>query len=274
MLSHLYQSHHNNSQHTDVAHIIFDYHQECKGGNLKNLFKLREKVTNYLEEFSFFYAMGEKIIQYQKGTIRTNCLDCLDRTNCVQTFLALEILKKQLVSLKLFEKPQIITRFEEVFRQMWINNGNEISKIYAGTGAIQGNSKLMDGARSAARTIQNNLLDSSKQEAMDILLLGSALNTELADRSRLLLSPSILHAPCNALKEMCKRYKQYVDTKKLRVSVATYNVNGGKHFRSVVYKDVTLSDWLLDAPNKSMSKYTNKKIFLIISCYQTNINNI
>jgi len=46
---------------------------------------------------------------------------------------------------------------------MWINNGNEVSKIYAGTGAIQGGSKLMDGARSAARTIQNNLLDNSKQ---------------------------------------------------------------------------------------------------------------
>lgn len=25
---------------------------------------------------------------------------------------------------------------------MWINNGNEISKIYAGTGAIQGGSKV------------------------------------------------------------------------------------------------------------------------------------
>lgn len=39
--------------------------------------------------------------------------------------------------------------------------------------------KLMDGARSAARTIQNNLLDSSKQEAIDILLVGSTLSSEL-----------------------------------------------------------------------------------------------
>ena len=33
----------------------------------------------------------------------------------------------------------------------------------------------------------------------------------------------------------------------LRVAVGTYNINGGKHFRSIVYKDVSLSDWLLDA---------------------------
>lgn len=106
---------------------------------------------------------------------------------------------------------------------MWINNGNEISKIYAGTGAIQGGSKvtihnryyhyctkilvsnfklwiykryefqLMDGARSAARTIQNNLLDNSKQEAIDVLLLGNTLNSELADRARILLPSNMLH---------------------------------------------------------------------------------
>lgn len=37
---------------------------------------------------------------------------------------------------------QNLSRFEEAFRQMWVNNGNEISKIYAGTGAIQGSSKV------------------------------------------------------------------------------------------------------------------------------------
>lgn len=51
----------------------------------------------------------------------------------------------------------------------------------------------MDGARSAARTIQNNLLDNSKQEAIDILLVGSTLNSELADRARILLPSNILH---------------------------------------------------------------------------------
>lgn len=51
----------------------------------------------------------------------------------------------------------------------------------------------MDGARSAARTIQNNLLDNSKQEAIDVLLLGSTLNSELADRARILLPPNLLH---------------------------------------------------------------------------------
>lgn len=49
---------------------------------------------------------------------------------------------EQIQLLGLADKKQTVARFEEVFRQMWINNGNEISKIYAGTGAIQGGSKV------------------------------------------------------------------------------------------------------------------------------------
>ena len=45
----------------------------------------------------------------------------------------------------------------------------------------------MDGARSAARTIQNNLLDKDKQEAYDLLLLGTGWHSDLADRTRLFL---------------------------------------------------------------------------------------
>ena len=45
----------------------------------------------------------------------------------------------------------------------------------------------MDGARSAARTIQNNLLDATKQEAIDVLLFGSSFNSDLANRARALL---------------------------------------------------------------------------------------
>jgi len=129
------------------------------------------------------------------------------------------------------------------------SNGNEVSKIYAGTGAIgsigaSAGSKIIDGARSAARTIQNNLLDSSKQEAIDILLVGSTLSSQLADRARTLLPTNMLQAPTPMLREMCKRYNEFVVPNDLRVSVGTYNVNGGKHFKSVVYKDLSLIDWL------------------------------
>ena len=32
----------------------------------------------------------------------------------------------------------------------------------------------------------------------------------------------------------------------MRVTVGTWNVNGGKHFRSIAYKHQSMHDWLLD----------------------------
>ncbi|XP_065215098.1 synaptojanin-1 [Planococcus citri] len=253
-LSQMFQNHHNNSDHRDIPHVVYDYHSEIRGAN-KSLNKLRDQIDCYIAKFGLFYAIGDDIVSEQRGTFRTNCLDCLDRTNCVQTFIGLEILTNQLKLLCDEDNTQQFqSRFEEVYKQMWINNGNEISKIYAGTGAIQGGSKLMDGARSAARTIQNNLLDNSKQEAIDVFLLGNTLNSDLSERARMLLSTDTLHASTTILREMCKRFNEYTYTDKIRVAVGTYNVNGGKHFRSVVYKDVSLSDWLLDTVQIAKTK--------------------
>lgn len=253
MLSNEFQRHHSMSNHKDVPHIIFDYHQECRGSNFLALSKLKARIDASCPNYGFFYISNNVVFQEQIGTIRTNCLDCLDRTNCVQTFLGLEMLNLQIEALKLGEKKQNLTRFEEIFRQMWLNNGNEVSKIYAGTGAIQGGSKLMDGARSAARTIQNNLLDNSKQEAIDVLLLGSTLNSELADRARILLPPNMLHAPVPVLREMCKRYNEYVNIKNIRIAVGTYNVAGGKNFRTVEIQN-SLREWLLDSHVQTTQK--------------------
>ena len=47
------------------------------------------------------------------------------------------------MDLGLTDKPNIVTRFEEMFKQMWLNNGNELSKMYAGTGALGASHKVI-----------------------------------------------------------------------------------------------------------------------------------
>lgn len=42
------------------------------------------------------------------------------------------------------------------------------------------------------RTIQNNLMDGSKQEAMDVLLLGTSATSDVHDRASLLLPVNLL----------------------------------------------------------------------------------
>ncbi|XP_007963056.3 synaptojanin-1 isoform X12 [Chlorocebus sabaeus] len=252
MLSKAFQSHLKASEHAaDIQMVNFDYHQMVKGGKAEKLHSvLKPQVQKFLD-YGFFYFNGSEVQRCQSGTVRTNCLDCLDRTNSVQAFLGLEMLAKQLEALGLGEKPQLVTRFQEVFRSMWSVNGDSISKIYAGTGALEGKAKagkLKDGARSVTRTIQNNFFDSSKQEAIDVLLLGNTLNSDLADKARALLTTGSLRASSKVLKSMCENFYKYSKPKKIRVCVGTWNVNGGKQFRSIAFKNQTLTDWLLDAP--------------------------
>nr|XP_056714898.1 synaptojanin-1 isoform X2 [Euleptes europaea] len=257
MLSKAFQSHLKASEHADdIKMVNFDYHQMVRGGKAEKLHSvLKPQIQTFLE-CGFFYFDGKEIQRYQDGTIRTNCLDCLDRTNSVQAFIGLEMLTKQLEVLGLAEKPQLVTRFQEVFRSMWSVNGDSVSKIYAGTGALEGKAKLKDGARSVTRTIQNNFFDSSKQEAIDVLLLGNTLNSDLADKARALLTTGSLRvseqalqsASAKILKSMCENFYKYSKPKKIRICVGTWNVNGGKQFRSIAFRNQTLTDWILDAP--------------------------
>ncbi|CAK7319367.1 synaptojanin-1 isoform X9 [Vulpes vulpes] len=252
MLSKAFQSHLKASEHVADIHMVnFDYHQMVKGGKAEKLHSVLKPQVQKFVDYGFFYFNGSEVQRCQSGTVRTNCLDCLDRTNSVQAFLGLEMLAKQLEALGLAEKPQLVTRFQEVFRSMWSVNGDSISKIYAGTGALEGKAKagkLKDGARSVTRTIQNNFFDSSKQEAIDVLLLGNTLNSDLADKARALLTTGSLRASSKVLKSMCENFYKYSKPKKIRVCVGTWNVNGGKQFRSIAFKNQTLTDWLLDAP--------------------------
>ncbi|XP_049324870.1 synaptojanin-1 isoform X3 [Astyanax mexicanus] len=254
MLSKAFQSHLKASEHSHAVKMVnFDYHQMVKGGKTEKLSTvLKPQINKFLDECGFFYYSAETGIERcQTGTTRVNCLDCLDRTNSVQAFFALEMLPQQLEAMGLTEKPQLVARFQEVFRTMWSVNGDSVSKIYAGTGALDGKAKtgkLKDGARSVTRTIQNNFFDSSKQEAIDILRLGSTLNSDLADKARALLTTSSLYASPRVLLGMCQNHHKYTKPKKIRVCVGTWNVNGGKQFRSIAFRNQTLNDWLLDAP--------------------------
>jgi len=48
---------------------------------------------------------------------------------------------------------------------------------------------------------------------------------------------------------MIQSYADYTRPEILRVSVGTWNVNGGKHFRSIAFKHEHITDWLLDLPS-------------------------
>ena len=203
-------------------------------------------IAPWLFPFQSLIKLFLVIGKSQMGVVRSNCMDCLDRTNSAQSWIGQKMLDKQLQSLVVDIKDNAARRLHDMYQQMWINNGNSLSNLYAGTGALsQGGSKILDGARSAARTIQNNLLDKDKQEAFDVFVHGGVKITDFKDRARLVLPKTMYHAPTPFQHSLCEKWPEYSKHEPLRVGIGTYNINGGKHFRSVVYKDVSLDNWLI-----------------------------
>ena len=66
-----------------------------------------------------------------------------------------------------------------------------------------------------------------------------------------LLTNIMLAAPAPLQQTVSENWLDFTHSSPLRVAMGTYNINGGKHFRSVVYKDVSLDDWLLDGWKES-----------------------
>ena len=59
-------------------------------------------------------------------------------------------------------------------------------------------SQLMEGARSVQRAIVNNFLDGTKQDAIEMLLLGNAYAGDLGQKVKALLDPVDTFGECEA----------------------------------------------------------------------------
>ena len=173
----------------------FDFHAETKkAGKWKNLVKLLRGVESYIKCIGFFCKLHGEVLSLQKGVIRTNCMDNLDRTNVAQTLFARYSLLAQigkpfdLSSIKTLESPY--KKFEKLYKDVWANNADAISKLYAGTGALKVDftktgkrtvkGMYNDLVNSIARYYINNFLDGKKQDGIDILL-GKLKSTSVYD---------------------------------------------------------------------------------------------
>lgn len=134
----------------------------------------------------------------QEGVIRSNCVDCLDRTNVVQTVFARNALESFLRQRNLLDSQESLpTAFPEVcplykcnfcnvslqveaqYKIIWADHGDEVSQQYSGTGALKSGftrtgkrslgGLIDDGIKSVRRYYLNNFEDGWKQDALDLV---------------------------------------------------------------------------------------------------------
>lgn len=115
----------------------FDFHQACRGMKFENVSLLVDTLAESLDTMGQSVVINGSLASEQKGVFRTNCMDCLDRTNVCQSSFA-----KYMLDLQLKEQGYDMTvqRDQENawFNTLWADNGDAVSKQYASTGAMKG----------------------------------------------------------------------------------------------------------------------------------------
>lgn len=208
---------------------IFDYHR------LEALFHL---ISRDIQLFGFSVFQAGQNLREQKGVFRINCLDCVDRTNVVQSFLAFKTAE---LFFRSFLGQNMPSDFLDVMRSLWAENGDKLSYLYSGTSAQRStytrsgrygfSDVLSDVKKTFARLYQSNFKDFEKQESIDILL-GKQAHQEVID----------IHDPLAGkikaeLEAMSERYSEIFP---LNVVCATWNTGG------LVPSSLALIDKLVD----------------------------
>uniref|UniRef100_A0A6I8QAI2 Phosphatidylinositol-3-phosphatase SAC1 n=1 Tax=Xenopus tropicalis TaxID=8364 RepID=A0A6I8QAI2_XENTR len=167
-----------------LRYIAFDFHKECSRMRWDRLQILVDQVSETQDDFGYFLVDSDgKVVSQQEGIFRSNCMDCLDRTNVVQSLLARRSLQFQLQRLGVLHVGQRIEeqiQFEKIYKNAWADNANACAKQYAGTGALKTDftrtgkrtqwGLLMDGWNSLMRYYKNNFSDGFRQDSIDLFL--------------------------------------------------------------------------------------------------------
>ncbi|OAF71341.1 hypothetical protein A3Q56_00920 [Intoshia linei] len=218
----------NNTQKIKFKHI--DFHAQVKKFNFENA--MRQLYMDHLRSFTDNHIVlmkGTFCLNKQRSTFRVNCIDCLDRTNALQAYICTQYLIKML---NMINRVKDLREFQLALNDCWTLNGNAISTIYTGTGALNSNHKAIDAMRSTTRAINNNFgMDEGKNESFDLMVNGFSPKTDIGEKMSSLLPRSLRNLPLNVAQTLISRRKEYIVNKAIRVSFTTWNVNSIKESR-------------------------------------------
>ncbi|KAL0781146.1 hypothetical protein CaCOL14_002481 [Colletotrichum acutatum] len=231
---------HESQDHALLRETHYDFHAETKGpGGYEAARQIRRYIENSIDGFAYYLAEQNEdlgadandgqgssrmvVVLQQEGVFRTNCLDCLDRTNLIQTLIS-----QMATEAFLGHRGEYATSdFWMRHSTLWADNGDALSKIYAGTGALKSSftrsgkmslaGAVADMRKSVQRLYHNNFTDSARQTTID-RLLGRLVNQ----------LPVLLFDPISdyVSGELTKRSAEFSSTQDISMLVGTFNLNG------------------------------------------------
>lgn len=150
-----------------------------------------QDVIEWLEKYSEssvsktgIFLNGKSLMEtkLQQGICRTNCVDCLDRTNTAQFVIGKRALGHQLKALGIITENYLEydSDVTNILTEMFHDHGDTIALQYAGSHLVntlqtyrkinQWSSHSRDIIESVKRFYSNSMVDSQKQDAMNLFL--------------------------------------------------------------------------------------------------------
>lgn len=217
----------------------YDFHAETKGpAGYEAARDIRRYIEHSTDGFAYFLAEeaddGSRqehkgavsrliVVLQQEGVFRTNCLDCLDRTNLIQTMISQMAMETFLEH----RAARASSDFWMRHSTLWADNGDSLSKIYAGTGALKSSftrhgkmslaGAVADMRKSVQRIYHNNFVDPSRQLTID-MLLGRLIDQAPVD----LFDPISDYVSA----ELNKRSDEFTKVESISIWAGTFNLNG------------------------------------------------
>ncbi|CAK7898291.1 polyphosphoinositide phosphatase [[Candida] anglica] len=161
----------------------FDMSKHSKK-NLDVIGPLQSIAAESISRTGFFHnGVDLASTKVQKGVLRTNCIDCLDRTNAAQFIVCKEVLVHQLSSLGLISKDRSLDYDSDlinILTEIFHDHGDTIAIQYGGSNLVntmdsyrrinQWSSHTRDMLNSIKRIYSNSFMDSIRQEAINLFL--------------------------------------------------------------------------------------------------------
>ncbi|EUB64188.1 Phosphatidylinositide phosphatase SAC2 [Echinococcus granulosus] len=163
-----------------VTYVGFDFHEYCKNLRFGNVSVLLEGIKDIIRDMQYYWLHRNNLMCKQESVFRVNCIDCLDRTNLVQSVFATSVIEIQLRRLgRLPPEVDLPVEFSRSVQSIWADNGDALSRHYTGTAAMKGdytrtgfrtvNGLMKDGVSSMSRYYQR-FGEIKRQAAIDFLL--------------------------------------------------------------------------------------------------------
>lgn len=184
LLTDAFEYHSNNSSLSDkMSFTSYDLNKVLQRNEKDGIESLFQYISRDVLLFGFHAVFNCSDVQKrQKGAFRVNCLDCLDRTNLAQDFITRKVIdlffRNFLLGLNFKQIDSI--RIQSAVSRLFADNGDAISFIYSGTGALKtaytrkGRADFLDYfddfKKSAYRIYCGNVTDKVKQATLEYIL--------------------------------------------------------------------------------------------------------